>query len=289
MARAVGEVPDGYVVHRVADTYLVFDCALASDLVPLRLADPEARERLFARAPVRGRGAAPSVAVNPAIDMVLRRYRHGGLLGSLTGSLYLGPGRALAELQVAVRAEALGAPVPHVLCLVLWPVLGPFWSALIGTREERGLQHLLELAQQLEPAQARAALAREVGQAVRRLHDAGVEHRDLQLRNVLAAPEPSAGPRRIVVIDLDGARYHPRRGVPVRLRAANLGRLTRSVIKNGLWDRRIGEREAAAFMEGYTGEDRALREELGGWVARERLKIRLHRWRYRWLAPPRIA
>jgi 3-deoxy-D-manno-octulosonic acid kinase len=285
----IGAVPEGYVVHRVGDTYLVLDRALAGELVPLRLADPVARERLFARAPVRGRGAAPSVSVTPSIGMVLRRYRHGGLLGRITGALYLGPGRALAELRVAARAAACGAPVPHVLCLVLWPVFGPFWSALIGTREERGARHLLELAQDLEPAAARSALAGEVGRAVRRLHDAGVEHRDLQLRNVLAVEEPPAAQRRIVVIDLDRAVYHAQRGVPVRLRASNLGRLLRSVIKNGLWDRRVGEREAAAFMEGYTGEDRVLREELRGWVARERFKIRLHRWGYRRRQPARSA
>jgi 3-deoxy-D-manno-octulosonic acid kinase len=229
------------------------------------------------------------VALGAGLGMVLRRYRHGGLLGQFTGALYLGPGRALSELRVAARAEALGAPVPHVVCLVLWPVLGPLWSALIGTREERGLQHLLEIAGQLEPAAARTALAREVGQAVRRLHDAGIEHRDLQLRNVLAEPGASPGPRRVVVIDLDRAVYHPGSGVPVRARASNLGRLLRSVIKNGLWDRRIGEREAGAFMEGYTGEDRRLRDDLRGWVARERFKIRLHRWRYRWLPPPQTV
>jgi 3-deoxy-D-manno-octulosonic acid kinase len=285
----IGAVPEGYVVHRVGDTYLVLDRALAGDLVPLRLADPVARERLFARAPVRGRGAAPSVSVTASTGMVLRRYRHGGLLGRATGALYLGPSRALAELRVAARAEASGAPVPHVLCLALWPVLGPFWSAIIGTREERGARHLLEIAQQLEPSDARRELAREVGQAVRRLHDAGVEHRDLQLRNVLAVEPPAAPQRRIVVIDLDRAVYHAQRGVPVRLRASNLGRLTRSVVKNGLWDRRVGEREAAAFMEGYTGEDRALRDDLRGWVARERLKLRLHRWGYRWRHPAQTA
>lgn len=281
MAALPGEIPAGYVVHRIAETWLVLDRALATELVQLRLADPTARERMFARAPVRGRGAAPSVPITPDHGMVLRRYRHGGLLGGATGSLYLGPGRALSELRVAARAEAMGAPVPHVVCLVLWPVWGPFWSALIGTREERGAQTLLELARELE-AEQRSELAREVGRAVKRLHDAGVEHRDLQLRNVLAVSEPG-GRRRIVVIDLDRAAHHRGRGVPIGKRAANLGRLLRSVIKNGLWKARVGEAEAAAFLEGYTGEDRELREALSGWAARERWKIRMHGWRYRFL------
>jgi len=289
MGGSIGAVPEGYVVHRIGDTYLVFDRAFADDLTPLRLADPLARERLFARAPVRGRGAAPTVPIRPGLDMVLRRYRHGGLLGRATGALYLGPGRALDELQVAARAEALGAPVPHVVCLVLWPVLGPLWSALIGTREERGARHLLELAHDLEPDSARAELARETGQAVKRLHDAGVEHRDLQLRNVLAVQSTPSAQRRIVVIDLDRAVYHAQGSVPVRRRAANLGRLFRSALKNGLWDARIGAREVAAFLEGYTGEDRTLHEALRSWLPRERLKLGLHRWRYRFLPAQPVA
>jgi len=286
MAAFPGDIPDGYVVHRIAESWLVLDRSLAMELVQLRLADPATRERIFARAPLRGRGAAPSVSITPDQGMVLRRYRHGGLLGFATGSLYLGPGRALAELRVAAQAEAMGAPVPHVVCLVLWPVWGPFWSAVIGTREERDAKTLLELARELE-SESRVELARETGRAVRRLHDAGVEHRDLQLRNVLAVEE--SGRRRIVVIDLDRAAHHRGRGVPIRKRAANLGRLLRSAIKNGLWDSRVGEPETAAFLEGYTGEDRELLPALRGFAAQERWKIRMHRWRYRFLPRNRPA
>jgi tRNA A-37 threonylcarbamoyl transferase component Bud32 len=167
-----------------------------------------------------------------------------------------------------------------VVCLVLWPVLGPFWSAIIGTREERGARDLLQTVRSTEPAAQRARLAREVGEAIRKLHDAGVDHRDLQLRNIVVAHQKNA--RRIVIVDLDKAVYHPRGTLPMSARARNLGRLTRSVIKNGLWETRIGEREASAFLEGYTATDPVLRDKLRAWVRRERLKIRIHRLRYRW-------
>jgi 3-deoxy-D-manno-octulosonic acid kinase len=277
------DVPEGYVVHRIGDTYLILDREAAPELVPLRLADPEARRAWFARAPQRGRGAAPSIPVRRDLHMILRRYRHGGLLAQLTGAVYLGPQRALSELRVTAGAETLGAPVPHVLCLVLWPVAGPLWSAVIGTQEERDAVDLLETARRCPAPARRLELARQTGRAIRRLHDAGVEHRDLQLRNILAVGAGDAP--RIVVVDLDKALYHPQGGVPVRRRAGNLGRLTRSVVKNGLWEAQVGPSEASAFLEGYLEGDARLRDALRGWVARERLKLRLHRLRYRWLRP----
>ncbi|HTO52087.1 MAG TPA: lipopolysaccharide kinase InaA family protein [Myxococcota bacterium] len=287
MRGPVRHVPPGYVVHRVADAYLVFDAELAPELVALRLADAEARKRLFVRAPRRGRGAVPSVSLRRDTHVVLRRYQHGGLLGGITGSLYLGPGRALEELHVTARAEAQGAPVPHVLCLALWPALGPFWSALIGTREERGARDLLEALLGAPAAGVRQELLREVGAAVRRLHDAGVDHRDLQLHNILVTED--GGQRRIVVVDLDRAVYHPRGGLSPRLRARNLGRLTRSAVKAGLFRGSIGRRELAAFVGAYTGRDRRLRAELRGWIRGEQWKLALHRIGYRLSGEPEAA
>jgi 3-deoxy-D-manno-octulosonic acid kinase len=283
MQRAWRDVPPGYVVHRVADATLVFDAALASELVGLRLADPDARKRLFSCAPRRGRGAAPSVALRRDVNVILRRYQHGGVFGGFTGMLHLGPSRALEELRVTARAEASGAPVPHVVCLALWPAAGPFWSALIGTREERGARDLFDVLLSSEDARARCVLLCEVGAAIRLLHDAGVDHRDLQLRNILVVEE--AGRRRIVVIDLDRAVYHSSGRLASRLRARSLGRLTRSVVKNGLWHERVGPRELAAFIGAYTAGNRPLRTALRGWIRGERWKLALHRFRYRFIRP----
>lgn len=274
MTDAIGGVPSGYVVHRIGDTWLVLDRAAADDLIPLRLADAAARRALFARAPVRGRGAAPSVPLSADAGVVLRRYRHGGLLARITGPLFWGPQRALAELEVTARAEASGAPVPHVLCLAVWPALGPLWSALIGTREVRGAQSLAELLAETAEPRERARLAREVGGAVRRLHDAGVEHRDLQVANVLVAGG------RVLVIDLDRARFHAVDRLGAGRRARNLGRLVRSAVKVSPRHAPVGRRELSALAAGYTAGDRALRRDLRRLAAWERLKLAIHRLSY---------
>jgi 3-deoxy-D-manno-octulosonic acid kinase len=277
MVRPVAQVPHGYVIHRIGETWLVLDREHSEALVQLRLGEPSARRAIFARAPRRGRGRAPSLSVSRDLSVVLRRYRHGGLFGGLLGNLFWGPSRALAELDVTARAEAAGAPVPHVVCLAAWRVAGPLWSALIGTEEIAASVDLFEALRALPHGRQRLALVREVGRAVRRLHDAGVEHRDLQLRNVLVAEPPA---KKIVVVDLDGARF--RAGIPLgpRRRAKNLGRLVRSAVKLGLWEARRGRRELAALFGAYSGTDRELRRELRRWASWERLKLWLHRRSY---------
>ncbi|MFQ5514518.1 MAG: lipopolysaccharide kinase InaA family protein [Myxococcota bacterium] len=286
MHRRLRTVPRGYVVHRAGGTWLVLDEGLRRDLVRLRLAEPAVRTSLFARAAPGGRGTTPIVPLSEDTQVLLRRYRHGGALGKLTGTLFLGPGRALRELEVTARAEAAGAPVPHALCVVLWPVLGPFWSALIGTRRECQAHDLLEALRACGDARERRHLLREVAEAIRRLHDAGVEHRDLQLRNVLIT---QGTPRRVVVVDLDGARFHPRGTLPTACRARNLGRMARSAVKAGLLPRPLGRRELAAFVGAYTAGNRALRAELRAHVRWERFKLRAHGLSYplRRVAAPR--
>ncbi len=269
------KVPAEYVTHRVAETWLILDRARASELVGLRLADPSVRRGLFTRAPRRGRATTPTVPVAPDLSLVLRRYKHGGLLGWLTGSLLLGVQRPLRELMVTARAEAAGAPVPHVLCLVLWPVGGPFWSGVIGTREEPHATDLLATWSETTGPERLSILTR-VGRAIRRLHDAGVEHPDLQLRNILLCDGDQ-----IVVVDLDRARLHGAASVTPSRRAANLGRMIRSAVKERLLDPRTDRRELAAILSGYTDGDRALRRALLRRARWQGFQLAIHRIGYR--------
>ena len=276
----IGEVPSGYVVHRIGDTWLVLDQKRAPELVELRLADPASRADLFARSPRRGRGPTPVVPLSGGGAVVLRRYRHGGLFGRITGPLLLGPGRALRELAVTHGARERGAPVPSVLCLVLWPNLGPLWSSAIGTFEEPDARDLLEVLDSLPEQADRRRLARHAGAAIRRLHDAGVDHRDLHLCNILAVPDPGSESDRIVIVDLDRATFPGTGPLEPARRAQNLGRLCRSVVKSGLWRNPLGRREFASLIAGYTSGNRTLRRELRGRAARERASLWLHRLSY---------
>jgi tRNA A-37 threonylcarbamoyl transferase component Bud32 len=84
----------------------------------------------------------------------------------------------------------------------------------------------------------RAALLERAARAVRRLHDAGLSHRDLKASNLLL---PTDG-RGIVFADLEGARVH-RRAVSWRRRARDLARLDASLT--------LSDGERIVFLEGY--------------------------------------
>jgi hypothetical protein len=146
---------------------------------------------------------------------------------------------------------------------------------MIGTQEEPQAQDLLTAWQRSPARRERCLLLRRVGGAIRRLHDAGVEHPDLQVRNVLLCSSP---PERVVVIDLDRARLRAAAPPPARVRASHLGRLVRSAVKEGLVDPRAGcARELASLLGGYVERDRALRRALIQRARWERPKLNIHR------------
>jgi 3-deoxy-D-manno-octulosonic acid kinase len=245
---------------------------------PLGLLAPGALERWLAQAPAAGvgRDAAARVPLGPSgPEAVVRRLRHGGLLGPLLADRYFSPTRARDELSVTARLRAAGAPVPEpVFALALRR--GACWTHVLATVFEEGaVDALAFLASRPDEARIlRAAAA--IGGAVRRFHDAGGRHPDLHVKNVLLR-ETRAGAEAIV-IDLDRGRV----GAPasLRARARELGRLWRSLLKRGVADT-VGERGVAAFLAAYCGGDRALREALGRRLPAERRRAAWHALLYR--------
>lgn len=146
-----------------------------------------------------------------------------------------------------------------------------FWRGLIATREIDDVDNgFAFLARALQGATLHASLA-AAGRALRQFHDAGGEHPDLNLGNLLISrSEPRAW-----VIDLDGARCRHSAGARSRMR--QLMRLFRSLRKNGTPDR---NRLAIRVFHHYWRGDRALRAALLRWHRYERCRVALHALRY---------
>ncbi|MHC5035354.1 MAG: lipopolysaccharide kinase InaA family protein, partial [Planctomycetota bacterium] len=120
---------------------------------------------------------------------VVRQYAHGGLLGRLTGTLFPAPGRMLDEFRVAIRACRRGVPTAMPVALRTERVCGPLLRAHYVSESIADAVNLLQLLEQLDTGvpfagPQRRRLAAGVANAIARMHDAGVLHGDLNLKNV---------------------------------------------------------------------------------------------------------
>jgi 3-deoxy-D-manno-octulosonic acid kinase len=175
-----------------------------------------------------GRGSAWVLSTRSFGDVIVRPCRRGGWIGHLVDRRYLAGARAFRELLVTERLHRLGAPVPEVLAAVqerLRP--GPGYSACIVTRRIMGSVPAAQALSDATEGEARI-LMEDIGRAIRRCHEAGGRHADLNAWNLLVPRTRPDLP--VVVIDWDRGRWDPD-GVPDRARRASLSRLARSLRK----------------------------------------------------------
>jgi 3-deoxy-D-manno-octulosonic acid kinase len=195
------EGPAGWAFARPAAQAWVSE-ALAQGLMLRQHAAGQPQVRaLEGRGPVyvvRGGGA----------EWVVRPYRRGGAVaGPLLGDRYLrlGPPRPLAEAQASQEARRRAIPTPAVVAGAVYPA-GPFYRADLVTEYIPDSRDLAALLFQRPPADPheRARGLREAGHLIGRMAKAGVEHPDLNAKNILLVGEKWAFTA--VLLDLDRCR-----------------------------------------------------------------------------------
>ena len=171
-----------------------------------------------------GRGSAWFIEA-PCGAAVLRRYLRGGMMARISRDRYLFTGwrrsRPMAEFRVLERLAAAGLPVPAPLAAGVLR-RGPLYTGGLITQR---IPDAWPLADLLPERAHDDALWRRIGACVRRFHDAGLVHADLNARNILVDAADT-----VFLIDFDRARI--RHGARRRFRR-NLERLHRSLVK--LW------------------------------------------------------
>lgn len=168
---------------------------------------------------------------------ILRPYLRGGVMQHVLKDAFILANRPRRELAVHAYLYAQGIAVPEPLG-ACWERSGLLIRGAIATREIKA-ENLLELA-----ARAHGDInetLRSAGELIRQMHDKGVFHADLQVRNILATQDG------VFLIDFDNARIT--NAISPVHRARNLLRLKRSIEKNGL-DPGIFD----AIREGYGAE-----------------------------------
>ena len=221
-----------------------------------------------------GRASHARLALPDNRAVIVRRYRHGGLLARLMNDRFLSSNRFRREFDLGRAAWAEGIPTARPIA-VGWRRAGWGNRGFIATIAIPGSRDLLDLFACPVGDPQRIAAARAAAIAVRRMHNAGVVHADLHLKNLLVGEGPD-GPASVAwVIDLDLARRGPA-PLALRTRVQNLARLFRSVEKHRRAGREIAAAEVEAFCKAYFGDDVEGRAAAHRAMRLAKLRARLH-------------
>lgn len=151
---------------------------------------------------------------------LVRPYKRGGVIRHFLAETYLFDNRPLRELNILcyLHEQGFAVPTPLGAC---WERTRIGYRGSIATQELDALTLVEYLGNSRETAEQPL---RQCGLLIRKMHDLGVFHADLQARNILVG---SSG---VYLIDFDNARKVQALGSYQRAR--NLLRLRRSLEKN---------------------------------------------------------
>ena len=171
-----------------------------------------------------GRGSAWFIE-SPHGPVVLRQYLRGGWAAKFSRQAYFYTGvsrsRPFREYHLLVDLWEKGLPVPRPVA-ALCQHHGVLSSGAIMMA---GIVSATTLADVLTGDSIADGIWASVGKCIRRFHDAGVWHADLNARNILLDDD-----FQVFLIDFDRARFRPGKAVNGE---GNLNRLKRSLVK--LW------------------------------------------------------
>ena len=200
----------------------------------------ERLEDLIARAEVKrhfdGRSLLTSVEIKGSQGerMVIRSYFHGGWYGKINKNLFLGELRPLRELIISEEVSRRGIPTITILAALSQRSIGPFSKGKLISKEISGALDLIRYLQEMkqrpvrERLKVKARLIKTVAGVVRTMHDRGIYHADLHLKNVLVQ-ETSERDFAVYLMDFDKSEI--RDVITPAERIKNLMRLNRSAEK----------------------------------------------------------
>lgn len=232
--------PEIYSHHHVR---IVYDADRIAEVHDGLLRVPYWRQQQAVTGQARGRGNAVFIST-PFGDAVLREYRRGGWPARIVRDryLYLGLGRSrpFREFRLLARLFVDGFPVPAPLAALCERQGWTYQGALMTQR----LPGVTTLADFLLKSPEPGAVLERSGTVIRTFHTGGVEHADLNVRNILV----SADGDDVYLVDFDRCTYRPGQRVNGE---SNLKRLERSVRKLNISGT---EQLWAAILRGYHGQ-----------------------------------
>jgi tRNA A-37 threonylcarbamoyl transferase component Bud32 len=198
---------------------------------------------------VEGRKSHSVLNLPAGARAVVRHYIHGGILRKITGDKFAGSERFLDEIRASEHLRAQGVNTPEVLGLLVQTGKLGFRRGALVTRMIEDGRDLLDFLRseegikQITNPSAKRVLIHSAASQVRKMHDAGVFHADLHIKNLLLSPDG-----KVWILDLDRARVTKRLNTSKRL--SNLIRLGRSLEKTEL-DSLLSGRDTYVFFLEY--------------------------------------
>ncbi|MDR4507717.1 MAG: hypothetical protein MRJ65_05685 [Candidatus Brocadiaceae bacterium] len=163
--------------------------------------------------------------------LIIRSYRHGGLFGKLFGGIFFNTQRPLNELSINEIALRKGVPSAEVIAVTKKNVWGCFYTANFISKEVSGAIDLIQFFKESSSdsiQKHKKSILYTLAKLVRKMHDAGIYHADLHLKNILLKQNPN-GEFHAYIIDLDKSVVFPNLSIGRRIK--NLLRLDRSLEK----------------------------------------------------------
>jgi tRNA A-37 threonylcarbamoyl transferase component Bud32 len=247
MAREIlwGNIPEGFKKIQSNGRVGLVRAGMESSLDLSNLSRAKSAESGF-----RGRGMLDVCDLYDGGAALIRRYRHGGALRGLTGDFFFTwPPRPFRELASTEEARRRGVSTVEPLAALIEPVAGIFYRGWLVTRRIDGARDAWAVSQAGDiPSEEKASWLKAAALAVSLMHRLGVDHRDLNLKNILLRREADGW--RGYVIDLDKARLLSG-SVPRDRVERNLARLARSVRKLDPGERFFSARDWQLFLTSY--------------------------------------
>lgn len=171
-----------------------------------------------------GRGTVYFFKLNE-LDVVLRHYKRGGMVAKINDDKFLYTGiensrchKELRVLQLLCEAN-INVPEPIAGRIVK---KGPFYTADIITRV---IANATELHEVLQNKAVHAKTWQNIGNEIRKMHDAQICHHDINVKNILLVKNDDTN--RVHLLDFDKCEFQKGN----HWKASNLERLERSLNK----------------------------------------------------------
>lgn len=224
--------------------------------------------------------------------VVIRRYHHGGLLGLFVGDLFWNQARPLNELLISEKAFEMGINTVEVLAVIKHEIIYPFFKAEIVTKEIKNAFDLIQcikknVLKNVTQFKKKKKIIHQVALAVQKMHNVGIYHGDLHLKNILLQ-EGVEDDFYVYIIDLDKSKLRSRINITTRMK--NLYRLDRSVEKMAMFYKKnvypfgnsfpISKTDRVRFLREYMRDNTDYKEDWRKLIKNSELSYRLHKLRW---------